>query len=193
MRSVLLLLLLFTASLSFAQSNDAALNQRLAEYAAANQRLDFEAVMDYIYPKLFKMASREAVIESFEKAFNNEEIQIKLDSMAITKVGPVFAHGLTAYRKVDYTMTMGVTFTDKEKLSDTAFVKLVETSFAKVFRGTAVYNKATESFHVRGQQFMLAIKDKGQPWTFIGHKPDKALNEFLFPQAFINKFALLKE
>lgn len=193
MRCLLLLFLSVSLSVSFGQSNDAALNKRLAAYLEANRKLDFESLMNFIHPKLFKVASKEAMVEGLRQSFNNDKMQIQLDSMEITQVGPVFAYGTTAYRKVDYFMVMDVQFTEKEKLGDSTFVKLMEKNFARVFRGSAAYNAGTETFHVRGNQFMLAIKDAGQPWMFIGHKADKALNEFLFPKAVISKFNLLKE
>lgn len=193
MRKLFVFFLAFPSFLLYGQSNDAALNARLASYMDANKQLDFKLLMNFIHPKLFKVASRETLIKTFEQAYNNDQMKIKMDSLAIDAVGPSFTYGTSAYRKVDYSMTMDLAFTDKEKLIDSAFVDLMEVNLAKAFHGTAAYEAERQSFHLRGTQFMMAIKDKAQPWMFIGHRPDKKLNEFLFPQAVIQKFDLLKE
>lgn len=193
MRFLILALLFLIPPFTFCQSNDAALNQRLSDYLAANNRLDYETIMSYIHPKLFQVATKESMIAALKQAFNNDQIAMHLDSMQVESVSPVFSHNTSAYRKVGYVMTMDMTFKDSSRLKDPNFVATMKTSLAKTFKGTAAYEPVTKTFHLRGRQFMIAVKDKGQPWMFIGHKADRSLNEFLFPQAVIAKFRLLQE
>src|SRR5688572_2173154 len=105
------------------QTNDSVdLKKRLENYMALTVKKDFDKVMDYVHPSLFKMATRDQLKEALENAYSTKEMEINFDSMYVSAITPEFMLGQTGYRKVDYYMIMTMRFTDKETATDTSLV-----------------------------------------------------------------------
>jgi hypothetical protein len=186
---------LLLSALSFAQvqSDDKVLNERLAGYMGANKALDFEKLFDYIHPNLFKVAPKEQLLVAFKQAFDNEALQIGIDTIEIKAIGEPFTAGTGTYRRVDYSMSMHLTFKDSSVYDKPDFENTVLASFQKSFGDKTVsFDKAAKMFRIRGADVMYAIKDNAQkPWLFIGYEKNKDLMEAIFPPAVIKHFKLL--
>ena len=76
----------------FAQSDDAALNKRLAIYLHHTKALDAKELMEYIHPSLFALISKEQFIEVFENTFENKDMVMRIDTITIQRVSKIFAH-----------------------------------------------------------------------------------------------------
>jgi len=192
-KNFLLICFLFGVLFSGAQSNDPALNKRLSEYISANEDLNLEKIMDFIHPKLFEIAPRELMIKALKEVFESDEFKASMDSLEIISVDDEFKYEGISYRKVQYSMVMDFRFVDAEKTSDSVFVNLLKTSFSNAFNDAIVsFDKEKNSFHIKGYEFLIAIKDKENAlWMFIGHEKNKMLMEYIFPKAVIEKFNLL--
>jgi hypothetical protein len=174
-----------------AQSEDNALNSRLNEYMKYTRDLNFEKLMDYIYPKLFKMAPREAMVDAMKSSFENETMKITLDSLEIGNVSAPFVHEGIIYREISYSMVMDLRFLDTSNLDDPDFVNLMKTNFSEMVEGAQVtFERNKNNFHIRGKNSMLGVKEKNVEWTFIGTEKNKIMAEFLFPKEVIKKFNL---
>src|SRR5687767_3206460 len=90
------------------KSGDAALDKRLAEYMKYNDELNFDKIMDYMHPKLFKIAPKDAIVASMKAAFESADMKLTMDDLGVTSVGASFKSAGSEYRKVEYKMTMTI-------------------------------------------------------------------------------------
>jgi hypothetical protein len=175
------------------KSGDAALDKRLSDYLKYTRELNFSALMDYLHPNLFKIASKEAIQQSFEQAFQSEEMEIAITEIHILAIGKPFNSKGASYSKVDYSMQMYLLFKDTTVLSTPDFVPNMLKAFESAFAGKKTkYDASTHRFIVEGPDVLYAIKDDAQtPWMFVGYKKDKTLLETIFPQEVIAHFNML--
>jgi hypothetical protein len=175
-----------------AGGSDPALERRLAEYMKINEDLDFEKLMDYIYPKLFDFATREEMVEALEDFFKSDEIKVKLEALSIDKVHPVFKEGDGRYAKVDYSMTVlmdlsGITEGDTEQND------LIVKSMAKKYGDENVgIDKETGMIRVHMANPMVAVKDEyAKDWSFVAFKDDPMINK-LFGKEVLDRLGTYK-
>ena len=194
MKKIFFLFLSLTLAISSqaqVKSGDAALDKRLADYMKFNDDADFEKVMDYMHPKLFKIAPREAIIASMKAAFESEDMKLGMDDLGVTSVGPVFTSAGSDYRKVEYKMTMTIRFTDTTVYAP-EFIEQMTSMYTESFAGKKVtFDKKTKAFVITGTDILYAIKDAGQPWLFIGYKKDPDMLRQLFTRPVIDHYKML--
>jgi hypothetical protein len=178
------------------------LEQRLDGFLKANQSLDFEKIMDYTYPKVFKFSSRDQVMRELKDGFSSEVLDISMDSLKVIRIHPVFTMDGGEYAKVEYSMLMLMdvkgdddeTTTPADTLDKTdhainndaypapqttLMVTLLEGQYGK---GNVSADPKTGIIKIRMISDMAAIKDDlSKDWSFINLKSDdpKLLNMLL--------------
>ncbi|NOT49770.1 MAG: hypothetical protein HOP10_00660 [Chitinophagaceae bacterium] len=174
---------------------DPALEKRLAEYMKLNEELDFNRLMDYIYPKVFDLAPREDMVEAMEDFFKSEEIKVKLEDLKIDKVHPVFTVKDGSYAKIDYSM---VVLFDMSSEGDSMEKKeqndlIVKSMAEKYGEGNVGIDKETGMIRVRMGTPMIAIKDEiVKDWSFISYKKDDPFLDKILSKEVQDKLATYK-
>ncbi len=193
MKKLLLFLLLITVAFDAgAQTTDARLNQRLNEYIQLNKDLSFEKIMDYMHPNLFKIAPREALIQSFEQAFNSEELSMRIDTIRILTASADFTDSEARYKKLDYYMSMSMHFKD-DLLEDPEFRASMEEGLKATYTKKKIsYDEKKKAMVITGDEVMFAIKDNAAAeWLFLGYENNPQLIKAVFPKAVIAHYKLL--
>ena len=194
MRKLLLLFLAaYCSILAFAQPNtDAQLKRRLDAYMKINRELNFKELMNYIHPSLFNLATREQLVQVFESSFDNEQMSISIDSLAVTTISPFYVHNKVQYSKVDYYMEMALKWKDAAATAEEGFVPQMSTAFEQAFAGSHVsFDKSRNSFLIKGINILIAIKDDTTtPWMFLGYDKNQPMVRSLFPALVIEHFKL---
>ena len=172
-------------------ANDPSLESRLNEYMKSNQDLNFERMMDYIYPKLFEIAPKEDMIKAMNSFFDSKEMKVKMDSIHVTKIHPIFSMGDGQYAKVEYSMVMYMDFSPAEnEVGDSAQNKLVEKSMATKYGDENVSLDSAGVLKIRTGTPMVAVKDKyAKEWSFVSLKDDDPMIHKLFTQEVLDKLA----
>lgn len=191
-------LILFTVSfllciVTFSQvaSGDAQLDKRLNDYMQLNREMNFNKMMDYMHPKLFTLAPRAALVKAMKDAFSSPEMSISISDLSISNVSNTFTLKGTEFRKVGYYMKLSIRFTDTAAFNDPEFLELMQLSYEAGFPGkTIVLDRTTHTFHVSGEDILIAIREPGKPWLFLGHKNDPALVRKMFAKEVITHFDL---
>jgi hypothetical protein len=186
------LALLLSVSVVSAQA-DTSFKKRLNVFMKLNRDMDFDGMMNYIHPSIFKIAPREQIVEVFKNSFDNQMIKMSIDSLFILKISSDFRLGDTVYRKVDYGMLATLKFKDTSLKSDTAFISRTTENLKKGFAdGTITYNQAMDAFEIRTNTLLIAIKDgPSVPWMFLGYQKNEDLLRQIFPAEVISHFKLL--
>ncbi|HTL06717.1 MAG TPA: hypothetical protein VL307_00625 [Chitinophagaceae bacterium] len=168
------------------------LQQRLTAFMQANQRLDFDTVIAYTYPRLFTQVTRDEVLESLQNGFNNEQFVIRLDSLTTDSIFPVFTVQGGQYAKVKYSMKMVMHF--KNKLVDTtrqqADSEALLASFKTLYGTEKVQLQTDGDISLHLTSFMLAARDRyAKEWCFIDLKSGDAGINQLLPKEVLDKSA----
>jgi hypothetical protein len=181
--------LLLAVSSGFSQSakDSAELTSRLEIFMQYNRDMNFEKIMGYIYPRLFTIAPKEQIKEAMESGFNNDELTIKLDSIRIEKVYPLFASGNNRYAKISYSML--ILMSPKQQDDSTDMNELVPVIQAQFGEENVRFDKKTNTLIIYQKVDMAAIKDELSPeWTFMNLKKDDPMMDLLLDKELLSKF-----
>jgi hypothetical protein len=192
-KKLLLLLFIGLCSLSAQAQQDTSLQRRLDEYLAANKQLDFEKLMDYIYPKLFDIVPREQMIELFKSIFDNPQMTISMDSMSVTGISKSFSFKGAQFKKVDYYVGMSLRFKDSTVLKDQDRVLEIQERVKTSMNAENVkYIAQDNSLAIDAKKVMFAIKGNPQTqWMFVGYEPQQRdMMKTLVPEEVLMNFKL---
>jgi len=186
---IILICLLNSVSSGFSQfaKDSAELVTRLDTFIQYNRDMNFDKIMDYTYPKLFTIATKEQVKEALESVFNSDELTLKMDSLKTEKIYPLFASGNNRYAKVNYSMLILMT---PKPMKDTADIGMLVSIMQKQFGDENVrFDKNTNTMIIYQKLDMAAIKDELSPeWTFFNLNKDDPMMDLLLDKEIISKF-----
>jgi hypothetical protein len=176
MKKILFLFFLLVSLCTYSQTTDTTLNKRLAEYMSYSKDMNIDKLLDYMYPRLFELAPKEQLKQALENAYNNAEIEIKLDSLAMGNVLPISKFSRGAFTKFSYTVKMRMKLMTKEMEEST---DMILQSFKSSFGEENVsYDETAKFFWVYQTKDGIAIKDSysKNTWTMIGLEKDQTIN-----------------
>lgn len=189
-------LTLFLVCSSFAQSQ-AEITKHAQTYYDYMTNQNFDGVLDYMYPKVFDMASRPQMKAGMEQMFNSKEMKIEFISNDVTSVTDETEVDGVLYAAVFYNSKMKMTFVsemDKPEDDQKAFLNFMKVTMDTQFGSenvTATYK--TMSLVINMDATMFAIKDpQYKDWKFLGNDDAmKQLVDTIIPERV--KTELLKE
>ena len=184
-KNLLLALLLFFATTSWSQQN-AELMARVESMLKATEKRVLEDILDYTYPKIFTIATKEQMLEALRSGFDNDEFNTTFDSIKIHTVFPVFSLQKGQYAKIRHTMLMHMKFKEPmDSLSGASMVELMELKYGK---GNVTFNVTTNTLNIAALPDLLAIKDElSKDWTFVNYDETDKVVELLFSKELIEK------
>ncbi|MBA2499257.1 MAG: hypothetical protein H0V30_05975 [Chitinophagaceae bacterium] len=191
MKKTFLLLAFVTATL-FSFSQDAALNARLNSFIKANDAMDLDKILDFTYPKIFTLAPREKLKEALNESFNGEDVTVKMDSLQILKIFPVFTVEDGTFAKIKYSFVMFMTFKEAEdqetRQEENEFMlSLMGETYGK---NNVSYDPVSKAIRIKVNSEMAAIKDKyAKEWCFMDMVNNKAMNEKMLDKTILDKLA----
>jgi hypothetical protein len=184
---ILVALLIAFTSRGYTQTN-AALNSRLDQFIKATSTFDVDRCLDLTYPRLYEFAPRSQMKKALQSVFENEMLNMSIDSAAVDKVSPVFVFKNGQYAKVTYSFVMRMGF--KSDTAGLVMAKKVLPAMKKTY-GTA--NVRIDEQHgglaINRSSAMAAIKNSySKDWTFIEIKEDDPLTDKLLGKELLTKF-----
>lgn len=167
------------------------IEQRLNAFLKVNDEMDFEKVLDYTYPKLFKEAPRSQLLKAMKEGFNNEEVKIELDSLKIITIHPEFKVGDASYARIKYSMIMLMDFKLKKDTGDASQADFTKEMLASQYGEENVsLDKATGIIRIRQTSDMVAVKDEyAKEWCFVNLKENDPMTDKLFSKEVQDKLA----
>ena len=189
MKKLITLLFIAASFTANSQTSDLALNKRLSEYLTYSKDLKIDLLLGYMYPRIFEMASKKQIKEALESAYNNPDIEIKLDSVGIGKVLPLSKFSKGTYTKFNYSVKMKIKLLKKEM--EEKADKILENFKTKFGKENVTYDETTRLFWVYQTKEALAIKDNYSKniWTILGLEKDQNINSII-PAEIIKKYNL---
>lgn len=190
MKTFFLTSLLFVVGLVAYGQQDTALVNRINQMLTLTQKKDLEKIMDYTYPKLFKIVPRELMITTLKETYDTEEFSIEIDSLKIISIFPVFVIRDTSYVKVRHTMLMRMKYKQALDTNDMEGKNMLVSILGQKYgEGNVRFDAAANSLNIFMKPDVVGIKDKtSNTWTFANLDDDNpALLEMLFSQAVRDK------
>jgi len=186
-----LFIILLVSKAGFSQA-DPSLNRRLKEYTRLTMGGNFEELIEYMHPRLYTLAPREELIESFKNTYENEVMKIKIEKIENRSISNPFKLEGVQYRKVDYYMLMYASFKDEGMTSDSATNNMMVSILRKGLPDKEIsYDASSKRIVIKGMYVLIAIKDNPQtPWLFLGDDGNNETVKKLFPQEVIEHFKL---
>lgn len=163
--------LLLLGGFAFAQTADT-LKQTYAKMVEANNKLDFETIIDSTYPKLVEMAGRDALIAEMKRAFSDPNLKISfVKNDAAAEFGNIVETKDGRFCVVRRETILRLAF--KEKLIE-AQAQSIQGSIARSNPLRSVRFDAKENaFYSTGPDITIAVSDAStkQQWRFLSYDP----------------------
>ena len=170
--------------------DDSLLTKRLSEILVYTQQKNTEKVLDYTFPKLFKIVSRKQMADAINGMYDTEEFNIDLDSLFTIKVHPVFKIEGKEYCKIIHNMVMRMKF---KKAIDTTGAEseanfYLEMMGDKYGKENVRFDAANNTLVIKSASDMIAIKENND-WYFANYDEDNPkFLDLLFSKAVQNKY-----
>ncbi len=196
MKKIPVLLWCFLVSITLLAQKDASLERRLAEFMQANEQLELNKVLDYTYAKLFTIVPREQMFELLQNTFENKQMSIKLDSLQIDSIYPVFKLENGSYAKVIYSFNMlmlikypeGDSLSVEEKAENNDL--MVSGLGSQYGEDKVSIDPVTGSLKIQITSPMVAVKDQyAEQWCFVNLKEEDPLMDRLFNKEVLKRLA----
>jgi hypothetical protein len=176
MRNRLIIAILGLISvLTAVAQQDKRLKERLDSVLMYTQQSKFASVLDFTYPKLFKIVPREQLMKTMNESMNTEEFTMSLDSVMVTKIHPVFTINNGSYIKINHTMLMLMKFKEPIDTADSESLDFMLGLLKNDYGEKNVrFDVANNTFRIFALSDLIAIKDEYSPeWSFVNFDSDE--------------------
>ncbi|CAM3529663.1 hypothetical protein FSS13T_20890 [Flavobacterium saliperosum S13] len=145
----------------------------------ASANLNFDAIFEHTYPKVFEIVSKEQMKEMFDQMMANDQFTIKLIPVAPNfKFGNIKKIENKLFCVVEHDNAMTMKFnTPMEGAED-----LIATFKASMKADEVTYDKASNTFSIKMRSTMIAIADEQtkNKWKFLNNDKSGQLFNMLF-------------
>ena len=185
---ILSVLLTLSLSLSFAQDLSSLKVEANKAYTAGST-MNYDAIFETTYPKVFDIVSKEMMKMSFEQMMNNEDFSIKLVPVAPNfSFGEIRTIGKQKFCMVDHDTKMVMTF--KQELDNAEM--MVDIFKSSMQAEEVTYNKDEKSFHIKVRSTLIGVSDEltKNQWKFVNKDKNNQLSHMLFSEEVIKELGM---
>ena len=176
---ILFFALFLFQSITLLAQDMASLKTEAIKSYKAGVSLNFDAIFETTYPKVFDIVSQDQMKAMFGQMMENEQFSIKL-----VEVEPNFSFGEIkkiegkTFCFIDHNNVMSMTF--KEPMEDAE--SMIEIFKSSMSAEKVTYDKATNSFRIEMRSTLIAVADdltKNQ-WKFLNKDKENKMFSMLF-------------
>jgi hypothetical protein len=183
-------------SFSVTAQGDTEMKSRLDIFMNFNRTLNFEKMMDYIYPKVFTIAPREQLVEIFKSTFaGNDKMSVEMDSLRHGTISPLISVDKGSYHLVENSMLIRMKVKQEtggqNGIASSAMLDGLKSQYGEK---NVRYDQQSGKYVVTVNTSMVAVKNELSPnWTFLNFEPEHPLAAQLLDEAVISKLKAFKE
>ncbi len=191
MRKILATLMVFAFMFTVVDAKDvkgadlASLKSELDSYKKATMSGDIDKIISYVYPTVFKLMPKEAMVNQLRVAYKSGMMP-KINKMEIVKIHPIEKFDKGSFSTIDYKMDLDM---DNSKMPQEVKSKMMEMLQNKMGANSKVTQDDKKNiFHIEKLSTMFAIKESNSGWKFIEKDQTKMLKtQKLLPAQIANK------
>ncbi len=149
---------------------------------------NWDSSMDYIYPELFKFATKDQMVGALEQ-MGEVGMKMTINFIGLGEVSEVMTVDDEQFCRIEYQATILMNISDEVLL----YADQLETSFESAYGiGTVNYNEDEQVFTIDANRIIIAITEKGTSnWKYLEYnKEQDALLGKLIPEEVIAEFNL---
>ena len=156
------LLIAFQSTNLFAQSYKDSIELQFLRYTESLMQKDFARSTDYMNPGFFKFVPKEQLIKMRSQAFNNPDMDFKIEDPKVVSIGSSKTISKQSYVKLQYSNFLSMRF----KNADNA--ELTTQGLQGQFGEENVkYDSATNTFRIFVVKDVIANSTDNKTWSFI--------------------------
>jgi hypothetical protein len=148
------------------------LKNSLELYLGQLKSLNTENIVAMTYPKLFTATSEYLYRGSLYTMINSSNLNITSFNTDISKIGKVQSFSNGSFSNIAYTSIIKIQFINPELYTTELSLNTLHSILAKKYGQKNIYvDKEKRSIHITKYEKMLAIKERGIDWKFLGDNP----------------------
>ncbi len=176
-----------------ASSADPSLQRRTREFISATAALDVNRLMEYVYPKIYTIASKEDMKKLLSGMFNSKEMKISIDSIKLDSTFPIFQYKDGRYAKITYSCVLRLKFLQAADSPDSTMARLIPVMEKRYGKGSTWYDPAKKNINIHNHLSMVALKDSyAKEWCFMDLTQNPAMAAKMLDADLITKIQSYK-
>jgi hypothetical protein len=191
MKTKILLLLVISIKLTYAQKKDSAeIVKEITTFFRYSSNFEIDSLLNKMHTKLFTLAPKKQIRESMQQMLDDKNLKIGFSNYNIQNITPTFTYNSVKYALVKYNFTMNMQFYDNGKLSENSLsMQYALPGLKQKFgKDNVRLIDSTQTVFIDVKGLMYAINDNKKDWKFLEKKEEqKSILKYLIPQAVINK------
>ncbi len=154
---------------SLSEAEIANINKRLGEYFEYTKVNDYTNMMDYIYPKIYTLATKEQLVEVFN-GLETMGLGLNVDEISATDPEPLIEEDDRKFAVIDYKVKIRLELLTATVRNDQV-IESLKSSFKVGYNATNMsYDDETHILSFDGQKYALAVMDPeydANEWYFL--------------------------
>jgi len=161
----------------------------LERYLSQLKSLNTENIIAMTYPKLFTVTSQYLFRGSLYTMANSSNLKITSFDTRISKIGKTQPFSDGNFTNISYISLIKVQFINPTLYNTDLSLNTLHSILAKKYGQNNIYvDKKRREIHIKKQEKMLAIKEKGGEWKFLGDNPAyRDLYPLFLPQDILDR------
>ena len=145
------------------------IQSRLDEYFEFTKANNYSQMMDYVYPKVFTLATKEQMVEVFN-SLETMGIGLNVDEININKIEDLMDGGDKKYGVADYKIDIRLKLLTPV-MQSAEVIESLKSSFKVSYNASDMsYDEEAKTLSFKGHKYVLAIKDPdydADNWYFL--------------------------
>ena len=198
MKSVIITLLtLFTFTTTSAQTDNTDIQKNFEDYFKAVEQSNYPKVVDYLYPKLFDIAPKEAMLQAMKEISVDTSVIITIHSPVIKNISKTFVLDKVKYAFIKYSFRKTMLFKNNHSdanIQNDGRLDVADFTY-KLLKGqygeeNVTFDREKSTVNILSNSEMYAINDPAYPgWKFLEKKEEmQPILEQLLPKKVLKKF-----
>ncbi|OEK06581.1 hypothetical protein [Roseivirga misakiensis] len=157
---------------SLTKTEKSAITKRVEAFIKGTIDKDYTGLLEFTYPKLFTMASKEMMLATFE-SMEDMGLNMMVDVMKIQQISALHESGNDQYALVKYSTEMRIGVSGQ--MAQPEAIASLEASFVNAYgKENVSYNEEKKQFEASGIKHMVLIKEEayGPEWYIMEWNTD---------------------
>ena len=139
------LLVAFQSGNLFAQSYKDSIELQFLRYTESLMQKDFSRSTDYMNPGFFKLVPKEQLIKMMSQAFNNPDMDFKIEDPKIVSIGSSKTISKQSYVKLQYSNFLSMHFKNADNPNSELTQQALQGQFGE---GNVKYDSTSNTFRI---------------------------------------------
>ena len=161
---------------SLSPTDKETITTRLNAYFELTKANDYSGMMDYIYPKVFTIASREQMIQVFN-GLEAMGVSMTVNDIVLNTTEPLYESADSKYALINYKADIDLRLLTAEMQSAEVVDALTATFKVQYNTKDITYDEESKTLKLKGNKYVVGVKDPAydaENWYFLEYDSGNA-------------------